>query len=87
MIRPFSVTCVAAVFVLLAVCVEAQGRKLKVPVMPGMKTAKRMTLSEALDKSTLCDFARMGPDLAASMAEGDKKATVYVFLPQVLKKH
>ena len=69
MIHPRIVTTGIAALLVWSALAEAQRPKLKVPVMPGMKPARRMLLSEALEKSDLCDVSKMGPDLAASIAE------------------
>ena len=51
------------------VLADGQKAKLTVPLMPGMRATKKVPLSEALEKSSLCAAAKIGPELAISMAE------------------
>lgn len=54
---------------LLSALAEGQQGKLDLPLMRGMKSTKKVPLSEAMEKSGLCDMAKMGPELAASMTD------------------
>lgn len=57
------------VLVLLSTLAEGQSAKVNVPIMTGMRSTKAVPLAEALEKSDLCDSAKMGLDLMASMEQ------------------
>ena len=53
-----------------------QSTKLKLPTMPGMRSTRKKPLAKALEQSKLCDFAKMGMEMASFMHEesgGDYK--------------
>lgn len=62
----------------LLVPLFASGRDLDLPPMPGMRSTRGKPLSEELEKSKLCDMAKFGLEMAASM-EGDKESEYKVY--------
>ncbi|NOZ23566.1 MAG: hypothetical protein GXP25_21020 [Planctomycetes bacterium] len=57
-------------FALFLVPLLAAGKDVDLPPMHGMRSTRGKPLSEVLEKSKLCDMAKFGLEMAASM-EGD----------------
>jgi len=88
--RKFTNPCMIALFIVPALAL-GNGVKLNIPPMRSMKSTRSVPLSEALEKSKLCDFAKMSVEIAASMEE-EKGSEFKVYktskpVPEVLEHY